>query len=83
MENEKRLTPLQELLELNNKLKADNELTIIGIYNALINEIPKLIEKEKEIIIEAYKTGYTESGVLDWYPDKHSKEHYEINFKTH
>lgn len=35
------------------------------------------LEKEKQIIIKAYRTGYDESGHLDYYPDKHSKEYYE------
>lgn len=46
-------------------------------HEELRQHFDKWLQKEKEIIIKAYKTGYFESMHLDFYPDKHSKEYYD------
>ncbi len=65
-------TALQELIEW-----ADTSAMRDGDSKSIITKMKELLDKERKIIIHAYKTGYTESAYLDYYPDKHSNEYYD------
>jgi predicted DNA-binding protein with PD1-like motif len=65
-------TALQELIEW-----AETPAMAHTENKSIMTKMKELLEKEKQIIITAYKTGYLESGHLDYYPDKHSKEYYD------
>ena len=65
-------TALQELIEW-----AETPAMAHTENKSIMAKMKELLEKEKQIIITAYKTGYLESGHLDYYPDKHSREYYD------
>lgn len=74
-------TSLQDLIQwtLENAFNIegqDGTLYVTIDHEEMRLKFDEWLEKEKQIIVTAYKTGYLESGHLDYYPDKHSKEYY-------
>lgn len=70
------ITPIQQLIST---VEQHTQLEDSKLWWADLKK--ELLEKEKQLIIDAYRTGYVESLTADWYPDKHAKEHYEGLFK--
>ncbi len=74
-----RITLLDEQHRLNKHERAyierSNELRLI--LGTMLNPLKPT---EKQQIVDAYKTGYTEKEYLDYYPDKHADDYYKETF---
>jgi hypothetical protein len=77
---EQKLTPLAQLIELNNQ-KVKEGWAASAIRNMLIKKAEKLLEEEKQIIMDAYKEG-CQDNILNERTDKiRAEQYFNQNFK--